>query len=195
VSNGGVLALLLAFAAGGCVQHAVLENDVRSAEWKARTLSTAVDLNLAHAALSAQLVELEALYQRDPSDARVRSLLARGYRLMAGGFVELRRLEALAAGDTARAEQERALRSDAEARARYYRGSPPSGSESHSSLERDFAEPEVACARHDRVGYEALLNALLTKPEGDAEGRLERALEQKLAANWLMPNVAARCRF
>lgn len=191
MSNCGLFALLLALAASGCVQQAVLENDVRSAEWKARTLSTAADLSLAHAALSAQLVELEALYQRDPSDVRVRRLLARGYGLMAAGFVELRRLEALAAGDAARAEQERRLRFDAEARARYYRGSLSAS----SSFDRDFAEPEAACARRDRAGYEAQLNALLANPEAAAEGRLERALEQKLAAAWLTPNVAARCGF
>jgi hypothetical protein len=188
--------LVMALALGGCVQQAVLENDVRTAQWKARTLSTAADLNLAHAALSAQLVELEALHQRDPSDARVLSLLERGYRLMAGGFIELRQLEALAGGDLARAEEERALRADAESRARYYRQKlGPDAARSSSSLGGDFAEPEAACARHDRAGYEAQLNALLARPEATAEERLERTLSKKLAAAWLMPNVSARCKF
>jgi hypothetical protein len=112
------LALASVVLATGCVRHAVLENDVRSAEWKARALSTASNLHLAEAALSAQLVELEALYQRDDRDARVRSLLSRGYGLMARGFIEARRLEALAEPDDARAELELRSRKDAEARPR-----------------------------------------------------------------------------
>ncbi len=189
--------LALALALGGCVQQAVLENDVRSAQWKARTLSTAADLSLAHAALAAQLVELEALYQREPSDARVLGLLERGYRLMARGFIELRHLEALAAGDLARAEEERLLRTDAESRARYYREKlgPNAAGSVGAGLDSDFAEPEAACVRHDRTSYEARLNALLAKPEVAAEQRLERTLSRKLAAAWLMPNVAARCKF
>ena len=188
--------LAFALAQSGCVQQAVLENDVRTAQWKARTLSTAADLHLAHAALSAQLVELEALHQRDPSDARVLGLLERGYRLMARGFIELRHLEALAGSDPARAEEELALLADADSRARYYREKLGAGADRpSSSLDSDFAEPEAACARHDRAGYEAQLNALLAKPEAAAEQRLERTLSKKLAAAWLMPNVAARCKF
>jgi hypothetical protein len=189
--------VVLAVSLSGCVQQAVLENDVRSAQWKARTLATAADLSIAHAALSAQLVELEALHQRDPSDGRVLGLLDHGYGLMAHGFIELRRLEALAAGDTARADQESALRADAAGRARYYRQKLGSGSSSLVRLrvESDFAEPEAACARHDRAAYEAELNELLLEREQAPEQRLERALERRLAAAWLMTNVAARCKF
>jgi hypothetical protein len=188
--------VLFALALGGCVQQAVLENDVRSAQWRARTLATAADPSMAYAALSSQLVELEALHQRDPSDARVLALLERGYRLMAHGFVELRYLEALSEVDLAGAERERLLRADAEARARYYRerlgagaGSPP------LTVERDFAAAAAACARHDRGAYEAQLNALLTATEKQPEERLERILSRRLASSLLLPNVAARCKF
>jgi hypothetical protein len=182
------------------VQQAVLENDIRSAQWQARTLSTATDLDLAGAALSAQLVELEALYQRSPDDARVLTLLDRGYRLWASGFVELRRLEALREGDTARAAQQMQLRADAEARARYYRERlPKDAPDARSTLESALAEPEAACGRHDRAGYEQQLHALLAEPARDAEARLERALLQRLAAAWLSPwlspGVEARCAF
>jgi hypothetical protein len=188
---------VLALSLSGCVQQAVLENDVRSAQWKSRTLSTAADPSLAFAALSSQLVELEALHQRDPSDARVLGLLDRGYRLMAHGFVELRYLEALGSGDLANAERAQQLRADAEARARYYRERLRFGSARSAPLavESDFAEAEAACARHDRAGYEARLNALLTAPEKAPEARLERTLSRRLAASWLAPNVAARCQF
>lgn len=191
------LAMVCALTLGGCVTHAVLENDVRSALWRARTLATAADPGLAYAALSAQLVELEALYQRDSSDARVLGLLDRGYRLMAHGFIELRYLEAVAAGDSGHAEQEVLLRRDAEARARYYRERLPSGAAGSQPLriESDFAEPEAACARHDRAGYEQRLNALLAASESTPEERLERALSRRLASARLMPNVALRCRF
>jgi hypothetical protein len=181
----------------GCVQQAVLENDVRSAQWKARTLSTAADPALAHAALSAQLVELEALHQRDPDDARVLGLLERGYRLMAHGFVELRYMEALGAGELAIAERERQLRADAEARARYYRQRLGAAAAASAPLavESDFAEPAAACARHDRAAYELRLNALLAAAETQPEERLERTLSRRLAASWLSANVAARCKF
>jgi predicted subunit of tRNA(5-methylaminomethyl-2-thiouridylate) methyltransferase len=62
-------------------------------------------------------------------------------------------------------------------------------------VESDFAEPEAACARHDRAAYEAELNELLLEREQAPEQRLERALERRLAAAWLMTNVAARCKF
>lgn len=179
------------------MQQAVLENDVRSAQWRARTLSTAADPSLAFAALSAQLVELEALHQRDPSDARVLGLLDRGYRLMAHGFIELRYLEALAVADLGNAEREQQLRADAEARARFYRErlgrsaakGPP------LAVESDFADAEAACARHDRAAYDARLNALLAAPEKDPEERLQRALSRRLASSWLLPSIAARCKF
>jgi hypothetical protein len=160
-------------------------------------LATAADPNLAFAALSTQLVELEALHQRDPNDARVLGLLDRGYRLMAHGFIELRYLEALAAGDLASADREQQLRADAEARARYYRerSRTHAGQASPLAVESDFAEAEAACTRHDRAAYEARLNALLTTPEQQPEARLERALSRRLASRWLLPNVAARCKF
>ncbi|HEX2873278.1 MAG TPA: hypothetical protein VHP33_18595 [Polyangiaceae bacterium] len=190
-------AAIFAVALSGCVQQAVLENDVRSAQWKARTLSTAANIHLAFAALSAQLVELEALHQRDPSDARVLGLLDRGYRLLAHGFIELRHLEALAAADSARAEQEARLRTDAEARARYYRERLGSGAPKLAPLavESAFTETEAACARHDRNDYEQRLTALLAGPEQKPEARLERALVRRIAAAWLLPSVAARCKF
>jgi hypothetical protein len=152
-------------------------------------------VNIAEAALSAELVELEALYQRTPDDARVLELLDRGYRLMAQGFIELRHLDAINARDVARAEQEVQLRSDAEARARYYRRRlPVSAQSSRSKLESALAEAEAACAKHDRTGYEQQLNALLAEPESAPEARLERALLKKLAGAWLLPNVAERCK-
>lgn len=177
---------------GGCVQQAVLENDVRSAIWKSRTLATASDLNIAFAALSAQLVELEALYQRDASDRRVTLLLSRGYSMMAQGFIELRRLEAVAAGDDARAAQEDMLKKDAQSRSIYYRlrgDTPPA-----SSIQKQLAEAEAACAKHERAHYEQELNRLLSAGEEQPEERLERALVRGLARAWLMPKVAARCQ-
>jgi hypothetical protein len=187
----------LTLALSGCVQQAVLENDVRSAQWRARTLSTAADPALAFAALSAQLVELEALYQREPGDARVLGLLDRGYRLLAHGFIQLRYLEAVAAGDLASAAREEQLRADAEARARYYRDRSGARAAARAPLavESDFAEAEAACGRHDSAAYHARLNALLTAPEERPEQRLERVLSRRLASSWLMPNVAARCKF
>lgn len=187
-------AALLGLAMTGCVQQAVLENDVRSATWKARTLSTASDLSLAHAALSAQLVELEALYQRNPDDPRVTGLLSHGYELMASGFVELRRLEAVAAGDDARAEQEARLRADAEARASYYRRAG-ARAPSKLELEQQLSGPRAACERRDREAYERALQPLLALGEEQPEQRLERALVRRHASLWLSPRVAARCHF
>lgn len=185
-------------ALGGCVQQAVLENDVTSATWKARTLATVSDLRLAEAALAAQLVELEALYQRDSEDERVLRLLEHGYSLMARGFIEARRLDALAAGDDAKAEQERRARTDAEARARFYR--PRASPGSHLAIppggpEQELTEAEQACRKRDRSSYERELSRVLSKLEPKPESRLRQALAQRLAAAWLMPRVAARCRF
>lgn len=175
------------------MQQAVLENDVRSAIWKSRTLATASDLDLAYAALSAQLVELEALYQRDESDRRVTLLLTRGYQLMAQGFIELRRLEAVAAGDEARAAEQARLAKDAQARSIYYRlgaDTPPA-----SSIPKRLANADAACGKHDRAGYEQELNRLLSLAEEQPEQRLELALVRRLASAWLMPRVASRCEF
>jgi hypothetical protein len=189
---------LLSLALGGCVQQAVLENDVGSATWKARTLTTVSDVRLAEAALAAQLVELEALYQRNPEDARVQRLLEQGYSLMARGFIEARRLDALAAGDDARAEQERRAQADAAERARFYR--PASSPSPHEALapagpEQELTEAEQACRKRDRSSYERELNRVLAKRETRPESRLKQALAQRLAAAWLMPKVAARCQF
>jgi hypothetical protein len=196
VARSAWAAVALALGLGGCVQQAVLENDVRNAQWRARTLATASDPSIAHAALSSQLVELEALYQRDSSDRRIGALLVRGYQLMSRGFIEIRRLQAVAAGDDARAAQEAQLGADAEARARYY-GSNASGGATDASvdLEQALAEPAAACARHDRAAYERQLNAILLTPEREPEQRLAHALVHQLASAWLMPRVAARCRF
>lgn len=191
------LAWLVLTSLGGCVQSAVLENDVRNAQWKSRTLATASDLSLAHAALSAQLVELEALYQRDARDQRVRELLDHGYRLMGRGFVELRRVQAVAAGESARAAREARARADAEARARFYRGTPTPSSRELPSLgfEKSLTAADLACRRHERAAYEQALNALLLERDATPEGRLEQALLRELAAAWLTPNLAARCAF
>lgn len=186
------LALLASLAASGCVHQAVLENQVRSAEWKARTLATASDLELAHAALSAELVELEALYQEAPNDTRVRGLLARGYRLMAEGFVELRRLEALGSGDTARAGERQKLARDALSRAAFYGGSEP---RKGSKLRQRLAPAEQACKARDRAGFERELNAVLQLADKSPEDRLELALSRHLAAAWLAPGAAATCGF
>ncbi|HYP88044.1 MAG TPA: hypothetical protein VEQ59_07815 [Polyangiaceae bacterium] len=178
----------------GCMQQAVLENDVRSAQWKARTLSTASDTSLGYAALCSQLIELEALYQRDPNDRRVSALLVRGYELMARAFIELRRLEAVVAGDEARAAQEAQLAADATARAAYYR-SRAAGPWPPLEVSRALAGAAKACDAHDRAAYERELNVALRAPERGVEMRLERALTQRLAGAWLMPQVAARCGF
>jgi hypothetical protein len=182
--------------ASACVRDAVLENDVRSAQWKARTLATQSDLNVAEAALSAQLVELEALYQRDPADVRVLGLLDAGYGLLAQGFIEARRLEAVAAGDTAGAAQEAERAAAAEARAEFYRaGLKASTSSAGAALGNELADAELHCQRHERSEYVQELHALLREPEGDPEQRLKRALLRRLASAWLLPGVAARCQF
>ena len=205
--DGGVLsrnALVLGLLLGvsGCMRDAMLDNDIARARAVQASLLTATDVRLAEAALSAQLVELEALYQRDTRDYRaqgVLDLLDDGYGLMAQGFIELRRLEAVAAGDTARAEQERQLQADATARSRYYRAR--SGRSVESTLPRRdlktafFGSAEAACQKHDRAGYEHSLSALLAQTESSPQRRLELALAKRQAAAWLMPNVAARCNF
>lgn len=198
VRGAARLLLPLSLLLSGCVRQAVLENDIQSAIWKSRTLSTATDLQLAHAALAAQLVELEALYQRSPGDPRPRELLVRGYRTMARGFIELRRLDAIAGADHARAQREERLQADAEARARYYQAIAPATSPDPASKPRwegELTEAEGACRSRDQKTYERTLNALLARPWTSPEARLEDALLRQLAAAWLMPNVAVRCGF
>lgn len=197
LSRIGVAILALSVLSAGCVQDAVLENDVRNAVWKARTLRTASDLHLAHAALSSELVELEALYQRNPSDRRVRALLRDGYRLMARGFVEIRRLEALAEADTASAEQAARQRADAEARAEFYgrNADAEAAGDASRALDAALAPPDLACQKHDRATYERQLSELLANVERAPERRLQHALLQRRAALWLSPSVATRCKF
>ena len=57
---GWYFSAIFALTLGGCVQQAVLDNDVRSAQWKARTLSTAADTELAFAALSTEAAQKAA---------------------------------------------------------------------------------------------------------------------------------------
>lgn len=186
----------------GCVHDAVLDNDIARAHATQASLLTATDVRIAEAALSAQLVELEALYLRDTRNYRaqgVLDLLDKGYGLMAQGFIELRRLDAVAAGDTARAEQERQLQADATARSSYYRarsGHHPEGTLPRLDLKAAFfGGAEAACQQHDRAAYERSLSALLARSNSSPERRLELALAKRQAAAWLMPNVFARCAF
>lgn len=202
LSRVGVALLALSVLSTGCVQDAVLDNEIARAHDKQAALRTAGDLNIAEAALSAQLIELEALFQRETRDFRqvgISDLLDRGYGLMAQGFIEARRLEAVAAGDTARAEQERALQADAHSRSRYYRGRAtplPESAPSRLDLKAEFLrDAEAACQKHDRAGYEQKLSTLLAQSPGSPHRRLELALAKRQAAAWLMPNVAARCGF
>jgi len=200
------LAAALGLTLGGCVQQAVLENDVRSAQWKARVLSTQNDLDLAEAALSAELVELEALYQRAPGDRRIAGLLANGYWLFADGFIEAHRLEALTAGDQVEATRQEERQTRARARHAYY-GKLGTDSAAHDEPSTSPANkpgfggawllerPRAACATHDRTGYERELNDLLRSRESQPEDRLGLALAQWLARSWLQPAVSARCKF
>jgi hypothetical protein len=180
----------------------MLDNDITRAHARERALATAADLSIAEAALAAQLVELEALYLRDTRDYRARDvldLLDRGYALMAQGFIEVRRLDAVAAGDTARAEQERRLQADATERSRSYRGLaaglPLGGPPRLDLLARFLGGAEAACQAHDRASYEQNLSALLARSARSPSDRLTLALAKRQAAAWLMPNVSARCGF
>jgi hypothetical protein len=199
-----LLAATFGLMLGGCVQQAVLENDVRDAQWKARVLSTQNDLELAEAALAAQLVELEALYQRAPGDARVVGLLAKGYWLWADGFIEGRKIEAMVAGNQPDAARQERRQAQARARRSYYsKLAAPSaaGAGLAADSQPDFGgawlleRPRAACAAHDRVSYERELTDILRAPEDAPEARLGLALAQRLAKSWLDPAVSARCKF
>ena len=205
---GGALSLraLLAAAtfsvvASGCVRDAVLENDVQNAERKARVLASVSDCEHAEAVLAAQLVELEALYLRSPRDRRVLELLGRGYFRMAGGFLEARRLEALAAGDAADASYQARRQEDARARASFYRSrvgpldTPETTLAVGQSLGAQLRLAEAACQAHDRLRHDAVLTALLAQRDPRPEKRLELALAQRLARSLLKPEVSARCQF
>jgi len=180
----------------GCVRDAVLENDVRNAEWKSRVLTTQSDWQVAQAALGAQLVELEALYQRAPSDARVSRLLAKGFWLLADGFIEAERLEAIAAGDSAEETRQEQRQADARARRDFYAQRPSAApDDAQNSAAFLLLSPKRACQAHDRRRYESELNALLVLRESDAEQRLSLALTRRLARDSLAPAVAERCGF
>jgi hypothetical protein len=191
----------LAVVASGCVRDAVLENDVQNAERKARVLGSVSDCEHAEAALAAQLVELEALYLRSPRDRRVLELLGAGYFRMAGGFLEARRLEALAAGDAAAAAHEAERQRDARARATFYQGrlgapaSPETTLAVGRSLGAQLRLAEAACQAHDRVRHDAVLAALLAQRDARPEIRLDLALAQRIARSLLKPEVGARCQF
>jgi hypothetical protein len=191
----------LALGGAGCVRDAVLENDLRNAQAKARVLATVSDLEQAEAALAAELVELEALYLRAPEERRVLELLGVGYLRMAGGFIEARRLEALAAGDAAGARQQAERQANARARAAFYLGrlTPPATPEPAAALGRRLSAQltlaEAACQAHDRLRHDAVLTALLAQRDARPETQLQLALAQRLARALLLPEVSARCQF
>lgn len=191
--------MLLLCAAPGCVRDAVLENDVRKAQLQAAALASVADLELAEAALAAELLELEALYLRSPHDARVLGLLALGYARLADGFIEARRLEALAADSGAEATRQAERRADARARRDFYqdraraggsRELPPSG-----VLGEHLSSAEQACRAKNRARYEAELTRLLAERPERPEARLTLALAQRHARSWLHAEISARCGF
>jgi hypothetical protein len=178
------------------VREAVLENRAQTALSRYAALQRSSDLTLAEAALAAQLIELEALLSDDvgPSNRQVLQLLDSGYTLLGKGFAEARRLDALASGDGARAEYERRRGVEAQARASEYRrlGGGAARDEWPSQY---LNRAESACGARDQAGYEAGLHELLRRAPGESRERLRLSLAQRLAAAWLLPEVAARCRF
>ena len=195
------MGLALCVATASCVRQAVLENQLSLAQDRERALAQSSDLNVAEAALSAHLIELEALlHQRGQyREQQLFELLHRGYTLLARGFIEARRLDAVAAGDSARAEAEGRLLANAEARAREYRRLAGQGLDDRSSEPTPPHEllrrAEATCRTKDAAGYERELTALLARAANSPDERLRLALAQRLAAAWLMPAVAARCGF
>lgn len=177
------------------MQQAVLENDVHSAQMKERVLTTQVDLDLAQAAAAHELVELEALFQRSPRDARVTALLAAGYTRWADDFVEAERLQALAAGDEASAAQHERRQADARARSAYYRGQNGPWGQYAVPRPNPLVQADAACKRRDRARYEQELDALLRATTKAPEERLQLALSQRLARLKLLPTVSQRCGF
>lgn len=197
LSRGLAAALWLVVTTSGCVQQAVLENDVRNAQWKARVLATQVDLRLAEAAAAAELVELEALYQRAPDDARVTALLTDGYARLADGFIEGERLAAVVAGDDAEAAAQQQRQTDARARSAYYRqqmGKQAGDSAAQPGLPL-LAPANDACHKRERARYETELSALLSASAQQPEQRLQLALAQRQARFWLAPKLSQRCGF
>jgi hypothetical protein len=179
------------------VEQAVLENDVRNAQWKARVLTTQVDLELAQAAASAELVELEALYQRAPDDARITALLTDGFARLADGFIEAQRLEAFVADDSAETAAQERRQADARARSAYYRqqlGKRAGKAPPQASL-APLQSASDACRKHERARYETELSTLLSASTTQPEQRLELALAQRQARFWLLPKLSQRCGF
>jgi hypothetical protein len=189
------LALCLALSSSGCVQQAVLENDVHRAQMRERVLTTQVDLELAQAAAAHELVELEALFQRSPRDGRVTALLAAGYTRWANDFIEAERLEALAAGDEAEAAQHERRQADARARSTYYRGQNGPWGQSAMPSPSPLAPADDACKQRDRNRYERELDALLRATAKSPEERLRLVLTQRLARLKLLPPISQRCGF
>jgi len=189
------MALLVAGATSGCVRDAVLENEVRRCQAHALALTSISDWDVAEAALASELVSLEALYVRRPDDVRVRTLLRDSYLLHAQGFVEARRLEALAAGDVAGEANQRARQADSLARAAFY-GRQADAKHLRSTNFRTLLAPaEGACQSRDRVEYERALSELLARPVTEPTARLDAAVAKRLAQSWLTRAVSARCRF
>ncbi len=179
------------------MRDAVLENDIRNAQWQARVLATATDYELAEAALSAKLIELEALYQRAPTDVRVLRLLVQGYTRMAQGFIEARRVEALALGEAAEAARQAERRRAALARGSFYATaqgvSLPAPKAPPATL--SLSRAEAACQARDLPRYEQELSLVLAAPDASPEARLDNALQRRLARSWLAPKLRARCGF
>ncbi len=173
----------------------MLENDVQSAQLKERVLTTQLDLELAQAAAAHELVELEALYQRAPRDRRVAVLLAAGYTRWANDFIEAERLEALAAGDEAKAAQHERRQADARARSAFYRGQDGPWGRYSVPSPNPLAQADDACKKRDRERYERELDALLRATAKNPEERLRLALTQRLARLKLLPAVSQRCGF
>lgn len=191
--------LAAALGALSCVEQAVLENDVRRAMLSARVLRTADDLALAQAALSSELIELEVLYQRGPRDRRVLALLARGYALLARGFIEIERLRAASEGEDALVAMQAARQERALSRAHYYAGKHSTAAAERERLlalpELELTAAETACRARDRSAYERALSQELARRPADPEARLERALAQRMAQLWLTPPLVKRCGF
>jgi hypothetical protein len=184
--------LLLSLAVSGCVRQAVLENDVQRAVLQDRVLQSQLDFETAEAALAAQLIEREALFVRNPQDERAQRLLAVGYEQLGQGFIEARRLEALANSDIAEVAHQAERQRQALARAKYYGYAGSSAAGFLAPLE----PAKSACEKRDRGAYDQLLIAVLAAPAPEqAEQRLNYVLVQRLAKSWLLPEVAARCSF
>jgi hypothetical protein len=120
-------------------------------------------------------------------------LLSRGFGLLGEGFIEARRLEAIAAEDAAEeTRQEQRQRAARERRAYYQKLAPREPAERGAD---PLIQAKKACQTRDRAAYERELERLIALRERSAEQRLERALTRRLAAASLAPSVARRCGF